>query len=221
MQQADALALDGVGLDYPGRPGVLRGIQLRLPARSILVVQGRSGSGKSSLLGVCAGLQRPTTGTVRVLGEAMADDAQRAGLRSRHIGLVLQHLHLLGELSLVDNVALPLRLAGRPRREQLERSRTLLRSFGLGDVQDKKPPQCSGGEQQRAAIARAMAMKPGLLLVDEPTSALDTANAKAVMEALRTVCDEGAAVLVATHDDLLRGLGRTIRLVDGRIQGGP
>lgn len=209
-----------VRLDYPGRPGVLEAVGLRLAPGTIAVVRGRSGSGKSSLLAIAAGLQVPTSGQVDVMGRPLdpRDPVQRANVRSEHVGLVLQHLHLLGELTLAENVALPLRLRRRSRAEAARRIGELLERFGLQALADRKPAQVSGGEQQRAAIARALALRPSLLLVDEPTSALDLANAKSVVEALRVASTEGAAVLVASHDDLLHKLGQGFVLADGRLE---
>jgi ABC-type lipoprotein export system ATPase subunit len=216
----DALALRDVRLDYPGRPGVLQAIDLRLAPGTIAVVRGRSGSGKSSLLAIAAGLQVPTSGEVAVMGQGLdpRDPVQRANVRAQHVGLVLQHLHLLGELTLAENVALPLRLRKRPRAEAAQRSGELLARFGLQAHAARKPAQVSGGEQQRAAIARALALRPGLLLVDEPTSALDLANARSVVEALRVASAEGAAVLVASHDDVLNRLGHGYVLAEGRLE---
>lgn len=219
----DALRLHDVGLDYPGRPGVLQGVALRLAPRQIAVVRGRSGSGKSTLLAVAAGLQPWTRGSVEVMGTALdaADPDQRAAVRGQHVGLVLQHLHLLGELTIRDNVALPLRLKRWPRAKAAARADELLARFGLADLASRRPAQASGGEQQRAAIARALALRPDLLLVDEPTSALDQANALTVVDALRKASEDGAAVLVASHDELLRRLGPSWLLADGRLERAP
>lgn len=209
-------------MDYPGRPGVLRDVNLSLGRGDLAVLRGRSGSGKSSLLGICAGLLVPSAGRVQVMGEEFTGDAaRRAAVRLRHVGLVLQHLHLLGELSLEQNVALPMHLAGWSRAQQRQRSRELLARFGLAPLAKRRPGQCSGGEQQRAAIARALALRPGLLLVDEPTSALDADNAQSVARALEMARAEGAAVLVASHDEILNGHGRAIRLQDGRLEAAP
>lgn len=212
------LRLAGVRLDYPGRPGVLQDVDLAVPAGRLAVLQGRSGSGKSSLLAVAAGLEVPTTGQVHVKGEPMAGDAAaRSRLRSRHVGLVFQHLNLLGELSVAENVELPLRLRGMPRAQRQERVRALLERFQIDDLAQRRPGSLSGGEQQRTAIARALAPGPALLLVDEPTSNLDEGNARTVIEALVAATKEGAAVVVATHDPLFAGIGRTFHLVAGRL----
>lgn len=213
------LNVQGVQLDYPGRPGVLRGVTLRVEPGQLIVLRGRSGSGKTSLLNVAAGLQPPTLGRVSVGGERLdgVSDAQRAQIRARHVGLVLQHLHLLGELTLLENVELPMRLAGTPRPARRQRAQALLQTFGLAALARAKPHQCSGGEQQRAAIARALALSPAVLLVDEPTSALDAANAKQVGLALQEAARQGAAVVVATHDELLQRIGRRADLNDGLL----
>ena len=216
----DALRLEGIQLDYPGRPGVLADVDLALPPGRLLVVEGRSGSGKSSLLAIAAGLQAPSSGTVRVMGEAMdpRDAGQRAALRGRHVGLVFQHLHLLGELTLQENVELALRLSRVPRHEASRRAGELLEYFGIASIARRRPQQVSGGEQQRTAIARALSLQPMLLLVDEPTSSLDEANAKTVVEALRAAARRGSAVLVASHDELMRKAGPRMRLSQGRLQ---
>lgn len=211
--------MTGVGLDRPGRPGVLTGVDLGLVAGETTVVEGRSGSGKSSLLSIAAGLLAPTSGTVHVMGEPMvAGTGGAAALRHRHVGLVFQHLHLLAELTAVENVELPLRLGRVGRHEARARAESLLARFGLADAAARRPPHLSGGEAQRVAIARALAPRPGLLLVDEPTGNLDAVNAAAVAQALQQAAQEGAAVLVATHDPLLHGIGRLVGMRDGRLE---
>ena len=216
----DALTLEDVHLGYPGRPTVLDGVSLTLTQGQVVVVRGRSGSGKSTLLAVASGLEVPQAGRVRVMGEPLdpADPAQRARVRARHVGFVFQHLHLLGELDLRENVELPMRLAHVARATARDRALRLLDSFGLRKLAHRRPSQVSGGEQQRAAIARALSMQPTVLLVDEPTSNLDAANAMTVVQALRTAASEGAAVLVASHDELLASAGRNLRLEGGRLE---
>jgi ABC-type lipoprotein export system ATPase subunit len=210
--------MQGVHLDYPGRPGVLRAVHLQVPPASLVVLEGRSGSGKSSLLAVAAGLERPTSGTVAVMEEPVpfGDPQACARLRARHVGLVLQHLHLLPELSVAENIALPLRLSRTPAPERKERVATLLERFGLAPLAESRPGSISGGEAQRAAIARALARHPGLLLVDEPTNNLDEENARSVVDALREAAQLGAGVLVATHDPIVAAAGHVLRMVHGR-----
>ncbi|HEX2066501.1 MAG TPA: ATP-binding cassette domain-containing protein [Candidatus Thermoplasmatota archaeon] len=216
----DALRLEKVEVGYPGRPAILRGVDLRLGPGELLVVDGRSGSGKSTLLAVAAGLQPPTRGRVAVMGQEYdpRDPGQRAGVRARSVGLVFQHLHLLGELTVEENVMLPLRLAHVPAAAARARAHELLRPFGLEALARRRPAQLSGGEQQRTAIARALALRPGVLLVDEPTSNLDAQNAATVAAALQQAAGEGAAVLVASHDELMHRAGRRVRLREGVLE---
>jgi putative ABC transport system ATP-binding protein len=214
----NALAMVEVSLDYPGRPGVLRSVHLQVPPATVVVLEGRSGSGKSSLLSVAGGLEAPSSGEVSVMDEAMpfADPQACARLRARHVGLVLQHLHLLPELTIEENVALPLRLARVPKAERESRVATLLERFGLTPLAAARPGAISGGEAQRSAIARALASQPGLLLVDEPTNNLDEDNARSVVGALKEAAQLGAGVLVATHDPLVASAGHVYRMVQGR-----
>ncbi|MGB0652316.1 MAG: ABC transporter ATP-binding protein [Thermoplasmatota archaeon] len=213
------LRLHQACLDFPGRPGVLRDVSLSLQAGQAAVVAGRSGSGKSSLLAIAAGLQAPTSGAVEVMGQRVdAGHPQAAArLRAKHVSLVFQHLNLLGELSVAENVELPLRLHRRPVAHRREAVGSLLQRFGLVDLADRRPGNLSGGEQQRVAIARALATKPDLLLVDEPTSSLDAGNARGVAAALSEAARGGAAVLVATHDPLLASIGPVYQLHEGRL----
>jgi ABC-type lipoprotein export system ATPase subunit len=222
------LQVTGVTLDYEGRPGALRDVNLRVARGQVVVVEGRSGSGKSSLMQVCAGLVPPTAGSVAILGrplqETSREDAKGIGRGGEsdaargHIGLVFQHLHLLGELTARENVELPLRLRHAPRKAARERADAILALFGMTALADRLPHTLSGGERQRVAIARALATGPDLLLVDEPTSSLDRANAIEVAKALRAAAEAGAAVLVATHDELLRGLGEVLTIDDGVLR---
>ncbi len=213
----DALRLDHVTVDYPGRPGVLYDADLRVQPGELVVLEGRSGSGKSTLLAVAAGLEPVSSGDVDVFGTPMRPDSpQAAQVRASRIGLVFQHLHLLPELSVVENVELPMVLAHVKRAERRERAMALLQRFGLAGAAGRVPPTRSGGEQQRVAIARSLALGPGLLLVDEPTSALDEQNARGVVKALRMAADGGAAVVVASHDEVLRTAGTLYRMTQGQ-----
>jgi ABC-type lipoprotein export system ATPase subunit len=213
----EALRLDRVTVDYPGRPGVLSEADLEVEPGRLVVLEGRSGSGKSTLLAVAAGLEAVTGGTVTVFGTEMRPESPAAAqMRATQVGLVFQHLHLLPELTVVENVELPLALARVPRRRRRQVSLELLARFGLAGLADRRPTTLSGGEQQRVAIARALALGPGLLLVDEPTSALDESNAREVVAALQAAARGGTAVVVASHDEILRGAGTLYRMQHGR-----
>ncbi|HET6397919.1 MAG TPA: ATP-binding cassette domain-containing protein, partial [Candidatus Thermoplasmatota archaeon] len=203
---------------HPGRPGVLRNANLQVPPATVVGLEGRSGAGKSTLLAVAAGLERPDSGTVEVMGHPMpwGNEAACSRLRAAHVGLVFQHLHLLGDLSVRENVALPLRLARAAPARREARVDHLLSTFGLQPLARRRPAQLSGGEQQRTAIARALAVEPGLLLVDEPTSSLDDANAQAVVAALQDAARLGAGVLVASHDPMVLRATVRYRMMQGR-----
>jgi ABC-type lipoprotein export system ATPase subunit len=194
------LTLESLSLIHPGR-APLHYPDRQLPAGGQAVVLGPSGSGKSSLLHLIGGLQRPTQGRVRVDGQAISEwpEARRDAFRGKRIGIVFQRLHLLGALSLGDNLVLAQRCAGLP----VDRARvqSLLTQLGLGDLIHARPHALSGGQQQRAAIARALVNRPALVLADEPTASLDDDNAATVLDLLLgEAAREGAALLVATHD---------------------
>ena len=182
---------------------------------------GPSGSGKSTLLQSAAGLDRPTSGRVRLgeheLGEL--DEKALARLRREHIGFVFQSFNLLGALTAEQNVALPARLAGR----RLPRSvvRDALERVGLGERGRHRPAQLSGGQQQRVAIARALVGKPDVVFADEPTGALDTRSGRAVLALLRATVDEGGRTLVmVTHDPSAAAWAdRVVFMADGRLAG--
>jgi putative ABC transport system ATP-binding protein len=181
----------------------LRGAELVVPPGSWTSVMGPSGSGKSTLLHILAGVLRPTAGSVLIDGEDIAKQARddRARSRRRGIGIVLQRDNLHPLLDVAGNVALPLRLDGRPRRQIRERVAELLDAVGLGDRGRQRSRQLSGGEAQRVAIAAAIAARPRLLLTDEPTGELDEDNTAAVLDLLETLrTREGTAVLTVTHN---------------------
>jgi lipoprotein-releasing system ATP-binding protein len=222
------LRLRGVVKDYGGGvvTRVLHGIDLDLARGEFAALIGPSGSGKSTLLHLIGLLDRPTAGSIEVVGEdtGSLDDAGLTRLRGRAIGFVFQFHHLLPAFTATENVLLPgYGAAGRPDPALRARARELLRRVGLGDRLDYLPRQLSGGQQQRVAIARALAMRPPLLLADEPTGNLDTHAADEVFALLREMHrDEGLTVLVVTHDPRLAArCDRVIELVDGRIRGAP
>jgi putative ABC transport system ATP-binding protein len=216
------LALDGAQLTLAGNAGpveVLRGITLTVERGQSVGLIGPSGSGKSSLLMLMGGLERPSAGTVRALGHdlgAMDEDAL-ARFRRGSMGVVFQSFHLIPTMTALENVALPLELAGA--NDAFDRAEAELRAVGLGHRLDHVPAQLSGGEQQRVALARAVVSRPEILLADEPTGNLDAANGAAVMDLLFDLRDRhGATLIMVTHaPELAARCDRVVRLLDGRI----
>ncbi|HYF23158.1 MAG TPA: ABC transporter ATP-binding protein [Caulobacteraceae bacterium] len=204
---------------------VLKGVDLDVRAGEIVGLIGPSGSGKSSLLHAAGLLERPNEGAVVIHGRDCSDldEGRRTKVRLAELGFVYQFHHLLPEFSAVDNVALPLRIAGRPNGEARARAAELLSALGLAERLEHQPAQMSGGEQQRVAIARALANDPSLVLADEPTGNLDPATSKAVFGALHElVRKRGVAALIATHNMELAGyMDRVFALVDGHLEERP
>ena len=220
----EALRLTAVRKVYGGganRVTALDGVTLALAPATFTAVMGPSGSGKSTLLQVAAGLARPTDGAVLVAGAEMAgrDETALTKLRRDRIGFVFQHFNLLPALTVLENVTLPLRLAGR--RVDRRRAEEVLRRIGMGDRIDHRPAELSGGEQQRAAIARALVTDPAVILADEPTGALDTTSARAVLALLAdAVRVDGQTVVMVTHDPVAASYADSVLfLADGRIVG--
>ncbi|WP_242150390.1 ABC transporter ATP-binding protein [Sphingomonas sp. BAUL-RG-20F-R05-02] len=205
----------------PARVDILRGIDLRVEAGESVALLGPSGSGKSSLMAVLAGLERPSGGEVRVTGldfVGLDEDALAVARRGR-IGIVLQAFHLLPTMTALENVAVPLELAGE--RDAFARAEVELAGVGLAHRVTHYPAQLSGGEQQRVAIARALVARPALLFADEPTGNLDTKTGNAIMDMLfGRHAESGATLFVITHDPALAArCVRVIELADGRIVG--
>lgn len=200
----------------------LQGLDLRVAAGELTALVGASGSGKSTLLGILAGLDSPTAGSVRVAGRELAGLSHRDRLlyRRRTVGFVWQNPagNLLPHLTAAQNVALPMRLNRTPGAARRQRTTELLDSLGVGYCRDRTPAQMSGGEQQRTAIATALANNPRVLLADEPTGELDSESADTVFEGLRTANrDHGVTVLIVTHDAGIAGqVRRTVAIRDGR-----
>lgn len=201
------------------RTEILRGISLSIAEGETVAVLGASGSGKSSLMSIIAGLERATSGTARVLGEDMGalGEDQLARLRGRSIGVVLQAFHLLPTMTALQNVMVPMELAGAP--DPRSRASAELAAVGLAARENHYPTQLSGGEQQRVAIARATAPAPRLLLADEPTGNLDAATGARIIDLLfDRVAAAGAGLLVITHDPAVaERAGRVVRIADGQL----
>ena len=198
----------------------VRNVDLSIPRGRFITLVGRSGSGKTTLLNLMAGLDTPTSGTVLFEGQDISKFGERQvnDLRRRRIGIVFQSFALLPLLSAYENVELPLRISGVPGEERVRRAQEVLEMVGLGRRADHRPFELSGGEQQRVSIARAMAMRPDVLLADEPTGELDSDNAGAIFGLFRQMVDrESMTVVATTHDQTLLDLADDIyRFHDGR-----
>jgi lipoprotein-releasing system ATP-binding protein len=203
----DAPAVETVALAKSyGETHVLRDVTFAVPRGAMLTITGRSGSGKSTLFKLLAGLDRPTSGRVVIDGTDISrmDDKALSDMRLRHVGLVFQTFNLLPDLTIAENVRLPMDIAGVPRKDAAARAHELLALLGLDARAERLPNVLSGGEAQRAAIARALANRPALLLADEPTGSLDEHNANHVLDAFEEINKAlGASVLIVTHDDLV------------------
>lgn len=212
-------ALSKTVRDSSGELPILREVSLRLRAHESLAIVGASGSGKSTLLALMAGLDVPTAGRVRVCGVDLfaGDEDARAALRARHMGFVFQNFQLLPLLSALENVMLPLELAGR--RDARTAARRMLERVGLAERLRHTPRQLSGGEQQRVALARALVVEPEILLADEPTGSLDAATGAQVMALMRELNRErGTTLLLVTHDAVLAGqCDRSLTLAAGCV----
>lgn len=210
-----SFAQGGVTID------VLKGVNLAVEPGEIVGLLGPSGSGKSTMLQAVGLLEGGFTGSIRIAGEeaAQLNSNGRTRLRKTALGFVYQFHHLLPDFTARENVVLPQLIMGRTRDEASDRAAKLLSRLGLGQRLDHRPSQLSGGEQQRVAVARALANRPKVVLADEPTGNLDEATADRVFdEFLHLVREEGSAALVATHNErLATRMDRVVRLHDGRI----
>ena len=209
---------------YPTAHGpfvALAGLDLAIAAGELVAIVGKSGSGKSTLVNLIAGLDRPTSGRVRVAGtelDALGESAL-AAWRGRHVGVVFQFFQLLPTLTILENVALPIELCKTlPAGAARQRARELLAQVEIADQADKLPAALSGGQQQRAAIARALANDPPLVIADEPTGNLDSHTADAVLALLAGLTRAGKTVVTVTHErDIARFADRVVTLADGKL----
>ncbi len=214
--------LENVTKRYDGTAApAVDGVSLRVGAGEAVAVMGPSGSGKSTLLNLIAGMDRPTSGAVRVGDERvdMLSEAGAARFRRRQVGMIFQFFNLLDDMTVADNVLLPAQLAGMKAREARRRADELIATLGIGHRRDAYPARLSGGERQRAAIARALINRPSLLLADEPTGAVDTAAGEEIGRLLLDLNAAGQTLIVVTHSPELahRYARRVVRIADGRI----
>ena len=214
------IQINGLEKKY-GTLQVLKGINLEIADRSVISIVGASGAGKSTLLHIIGTLDQPTKGTVLIDNTDLysLSDKKLAQYRNQNIGFIFQFHHLLPEFTAVENVALPALIAGRSHPEAFKRAKELLDFLKLGERLTHKPSQLSGGEQQRVAVARALANNPKLVLADEPSGNLDTENARSLHQLFLDLRDEfGQTFVVVTHNtDLAKLADQTIEMKDGRI----
>ncbi|MBI3622045.1 MAG: ABC transporter ATP-binding protein [Nitrospirae bacterium] len=224
---SDAVSIQAIDLHKgfaigSSRLPVLKGISLSIRRGELLTIIGPSGAGKSTLLHLLGGLDRPSGGQVLVNGEAIEKlkDQELAQFRNRTIGFIFQFHHLLADFTAIENVMLPQLIAGRSQGEAAQKATALLKAVGLGERLTHRPGELSGGEQQRVAVARAMALEPPIILADEPTGNLDTHTSDEVFGLLKGLCRErGLTLVMVTHNEKLAAQAdRIVKLVDGKIE---
>jgi putative ABC transport system ATP-binding protein len=202
------------------RVEALKGIDLAIGSGEFVAIVGPSGSGKSTLMNLVGCLDTPTAGTYLLRDKEVAglDKNELAKIRNEHVGFVFQNFNLLPQITSFENVEMPLLFGGVPRRERKERVHGLLEKVGLGDRMEHRPTELSGGQMQRVAVARALAMNPDIVLADEPTGNLDTTSGGDVMSLFEDLWKQGRTMIVITHDAALaRRAGRVVEIRDGVI----
>lgn len=200
---------------------VLKGVDISIPENKISVIVGASGAGKSTLLHIISGLDKPDAGNVNIMGTDIFSLSQKklSKFRNENIGFVFQFHHLLPEFTAIENVAIPLLIAGKGKKEAFERALQLISITGLESRKNHKPAELSGGEQQRAALARALSNDPKVILADEPTGNLDSNNANAINDLFLKLRDEfGKTFVIVTHNKDLMAIGdNLIEMADGKV----
>ncbi len=220
---AAVLSLRGITKVYgegDARLEVLKGIDAEVATGEYVAIMGPSGSGKSTLLNILGCLDRPTKGTYELEGEDVSrlSDNRLSAIRGERLGFIFQSFNLIPQLTVLENVEVPLLYDPGPRQRRSERCRRVLDSVGLGHRLKHRPPQLSGGERQRVAIARALVRDPVLLLADEPTGNLDSKTGEDVLQFMERLHADGRTILMITHDAAVaRRAGRVIRLQDGKV----
>jgi putative ABC transport system ATP-binding protein len=200
----------------------LDGVSFAIASGEFVSIMGPSGSGKSTCMNLIGCLDHPTSGEIRINGEdtSQMSDAALAHLRNKTVGFVFQQYHLIPNMTVLENVMLPLRYLGLPVRERRERAAEVLSRIGLEDRLKHRPMELSGGQKQRAAIARALVTRPNLILADEPTGALDSETGRSVIDLFAEIHAEGTTIVMVTHDSEIGAMARRrITIRDGRITG--
>ncbi len=204
-----------------GATTALREVSLTVPKGEFLVIMGPSGSGKSSLLNIVGLLDQPDDGEYKLNGRDVAflSQRKRAKIRRNHIGFIFQNFNLIGRMTVLENVSLPLLYKGVSTVKRYERASEILKYLGIQEKEYYQPNQLSGGQLQRAAIARAMVNRPSIVLADEPTGNLDTKATKLIMAALKEIHEAGNTIIMVTHNPDLAAYGdRVIKMLDGKIE---
>jgi putative ABC transport system ATP-binding protein len=223
IEDGEVIKLKGLTKVYDmGRVKVeaLKGIDLEVRDREMVAISGPSGSGKSTLMNIIGCLDTATSGSYHLRGEAVSGLSREelAGIRNRRVGFIFQSFNLLPQISAYENVEMPLLFGGMSRHKRRARVLELMERVGLSDRVDHKPTELSGGEMQRVAIARSLAMNPDIILADEPTGNLDTSSGSDIMNLFQELWEQGHTVLVITHDPALASRApRQVEIRDGLI----